>query len=227
MVTVTLNVTSDVYSEDEIRKIVEIARIAQESLDILKNISDDLSLPKRGDIQIELLSPSGTKSILLPHREYDIVPYASYQTVLSIWGRLADEVPPDGYIEWPFMSVHFWGEDPSGEWTLTFRYRGLNNSATFEGLNIKLYGTLKIPEAVVDYSDCNSTCVGGCAKGGSSEFCHSCTNRRDVETLECIDVCPSDFEEVNGYCYDPNHPKPQCDRMIEGMCQCCCCSHFV
>ena len=115
------------------------------------------------------------------------------------------------------MSVHFWGEDPRGEWTLTFRYRGKNNSASFEGLSINLYGTLKVPEAVVDSSDCNSTCVDRCSKGGSSEYCHRCSNLRHAETMECIDVCPSGFQEVNGYCYDPNLSKPQCDKMFEGM----------
>lgn len=218
MVTATLNLTSDVYTEDEIRKIVEMARevyILEDSLEGLANFS----LPKRGDIQMELVSPSGTTSILLPYRDPDLLPYASAQTILSIWGLPPDEISPDGYIEWPFLSVHFWGEDPRGEWMLTFHYRGLNNSATFEGLNIKIYGTLKTPEAVVDYSDCNSTCMGGCAKGGSSEFCHSCINLRHAETLECIDECPSGFQELNGYCYDPNHPEPQCDKVIEGMCE--------
>jgi hypothetical protein len=23
-----------------------------------------------------------------------------------------------GFEDWPFLSVHFWGEDPTGEWTL-------------------------------------------------------------------------------------------------------------
>ena len=212
VVTATLNLTG---AENMTRMVLEMERemIEAGSLHVLGNYS----LPRRGYIQIELLSPSGTKSILLPYRDNDLTPYGSLQTVLSIL-RLPGELS-DGYIEWPFMSVHFWGEDPRGEWTLTFRYRGKNYAATFEGLSINLYGTLEMPEAVVNYSDCNSTCVGSrCARGGSSEYCHSCTNLRHADTLECIDVCPSGFQEVNGYCYDPNLPVPECNKIVEGMC---------
>ena len=54
----------------------------------------------RGDIQVELVSPNGTKSILLPYRNYDFVNV-------------------EGYDSWPFMSVHYWGENPQGTWTIT------------------------------------------------------------------------------------------------------------
>lgn len=49
--------------------------------------------PRRGDIMIELLSPVGTKSVLLPHRKNDFV-------------------NEEGYSDWPFMSVHHWGRIP-------------------------------------------------------------------------------------------------------------------
>ena len=56
----------------------------------------------RGDMQLELTSPSGSQSILLHYRSFDTLSTT--------------------YTDWPFMSVHFWGEDPSGQWTLTLRY---------------------------------------------------------------------------------------------------------
>lgn len=40
----------------------------------------------------------GTKSQLLPHRPGD--------------------ANPGAFDEWPFMSVHFWGENPRGTWIL-------------------------------------------------------------------------------------------------------------
>ena len=49
----------------------------------------------RGDIKVELVSPSGTKSTLLPHRKYDFI-------------------NAEGYYNWPFMSLHYWGENPIG-----------------------------------------------------------------------------------------------------------------
>ena len=181
--------------------------------------ADMEGIPKRGDIQVELLSPMGTRSILLPYRNKDNVPYKSLSMLLSAFGKPPDEVEQfagEGYIDWPFLSVHFWGEDPSGKWTLTFLYRG-NHSATFEDLNVTFHGTVERPEAVVDYSECHSACSGGCARGGGSEFCHSCRNLRHAETLECIDECPPDFELLNGYCYDPSRNDSECLKFPDGM----------
>ena len=53
------------------------------------------SHPKRSDIKVELVSPSGTKSTLLPYRKYDFI-------------------NTEGYYNWPFMSLHYWGETPIG-----------------------------------------------------------------------------------------------------------------
>ena len=55
----------------------------------------------RGQIEITLISPRGMTSPLLSLRIYD--------------------TEPDGRISWTFMSVHFWGENPIGRWTLQFR----------------------------------------------------------------------------------------------------------
>ena len=52
----------------------------------------------RGAIKINLVSPQGTRSSLLLPRPKD-------HTLGS-------------FDEWPFMSVHFWGESPEGDWTL-------------------------------------------------------------------------------------------------------------
>ena len=59
----------------------------------------------RGDAQIELRSPSGTRSVLLPFRD-------------------RDEEVSEGYHDWPFMSLHYWGENPAGDWQLDVTFRG-------------------------------------------------------------------------------------------------------
>ncbi|XP_070568384.1 neuroendocrine convertase 2-like [Ptychodera flava] len=58
--------------------------------------------PRRGDISLFLYSPSGTISSLLSTRKWD-----------------EDD---KGVTDWPFMTVHNWGENPIGEWTLEVRY---------------------------------------------------------------------------------------------------------
>ncbi|XP_069608109.1 neuroendocrine convertase 1 [Ranitomeya imitator] len=53
---------------------------------------------RRGDLHITLTSPSGTKTVLLTERQRDI--------------------STNGFKNWDFMSVHTWGEDPAGTWTV-------------------------------------------------------------------------------------------------------------
>ena len=63
-----------------------------------------LSSPRRGDLQIYLTSPSGTKSTLLAKRPHD-----------------SSRSP---FTAWPFMSVHTWGEMPFGVWQLEIHNEG-------------------------------------------------------------------------------------------------------
>ncbi|XP_059837353.1 PC3-like endoprotease variant B [Hypanus sabinus] len=52
----------------------------------------------RGDLSVDLISPFGTKSQLLSTRMFDL--------------------SQAGLSKWTFMSVHSWGENPLGTWTL-------------------------------------------------------------------------------------------------------------
>uniref|UniRef100_A0A6Q2YB82 P/Homo B domain-containing protein n=1 Tax=Esox lucius TaxID=8010 RepID=A0A6Q2YB82_ESOLU len=54
--------------------------------------------PRRGDLEVNLISPSGTRSQLLAK-------------------RLLDN-SNEGFRNWEFMSVHCWGEKAVGQWTL-------------------------------------------------------------------------------------------------------------
>ena len=58
----------------------------------------------RGNIMIILTSPSGTRSTLLFPRPRDSL--------------------ASNFDEWPFLSVHFWGESPQGTWTLEVKNMG-------------------------------------------------------------------------------------------------------
>ncbi|GAU95577.1 hypothetical protein RvY_07175 [Ramazzottius varieornatus] len=61
-----------------------------------------IQAPRRGNIVITLISPRGTPSNLLPRRSQD------------------DDT--NGFFEYPFSTVHFWGEDPVGTWRLIVEY---------------------------------------------------------------------------------------------------------
>ncbi|KAG0708497.1 Endoprotease bli-4 [Chionoecetes opilio] len=63
-----------------------------------------VSARSRGQVEVVLESPSGTKSTLLPRRPLDLSPYGIY--------------------DHPLLTVHMWGEDPRGTWKLHFTYHG-------------------------------------------------------------------------------------------------------
>ena len=65
-----------------------------------------LSIHPRGALSIFLTSPSGTKSTLLPRRPRDT---------------------KSKLIAWKFLTVHCWGENPQGKWTLTLDNEGPND----------------------------------------------------------------------------------------------------
>lgn len=54
---------------------------------------------RRGDLQMYLTSPMGTKSMILSR-------------------RANDDDHRDGFTKWPFMTTHTWGEYPHGTWLL-------------------------------------------------------------------------------------------------------------
>jgi len=58
-----------------------------------------LGAAQRGKVELSLTSPSGTRQVLLARRNVD--------------------VSPQGLNNWALMTVHCWGEDPRGTWTLT------------------------------------------------------------------------------------------------------------
>ena len=150
--------------------------------------------PNRGDIQLELRSPRGTTSILLPYRTRDS------------W--------PGEYNKWPFMSVHFWGEDPSGDWTLTVRNRGTSGVVEVSDVQFTFHGTAETPGAISRIPEkCDSACARGCAAAGA-EFCDSCRRLRDASSLRCVDECAEGLEMRSGYCYNATEPEAKCEPLV-------------
>lgn len=82
---------------------------------------------RRGDLSISLVSPSGTKSDILSERRLDS--------------------SKDG-INFTFMTVHNWGENPSGRWTLVVQDNPSGDVTSgsqrgiLESWSLTLYGTV-------------------------------------------------------------------------------------
>ncbi|KAJ7827516.1 hypothetical protein B0H14DRAFT_3873676 [Mycena olivaceomarginata] len=76
---------------------------------------------KRGDVEVELRSPTGIRSIL--------------------GGKRTGDTATTGYPGWTFMTVKHWGENPVGTWTIRVSDQGAssNFNGSFPGLE---HGTL-------------------------------------------------------------------------------------
>ncbi|XP_028922811.1 neuroendocrine convertase 1 isoform X2 [Ornithorhynchus anatinus] len=83
---------------------------------------------RRGDLHVTLTSASGTSTVLLAERERD--------------------TSPNGFKNWDFMSVHTWGENPVGTWTLriTDMSGRIQNQGRIVNWRLILHGTSSQPE---------------------------------------------------------------------------------
>uniref|UniRef100_A0A8D8M392 furin n=1 Tax=Cacopsylla melanoneura TaxID=428564 RepID=A0A8D8M392_9HEMI len=86
-----------------------------------------LTAHRRGDLQIVLISPAGTRATLLAPRPHDS--------------------SKAGFNAWPFMSVHSWGEQPFGSWYLEIHNEG-RYFAEFNAWSIVLHGTTTPPMTI-------------------------------------------------------------------------------
>lgn len=86
-----------------------------------------LKFRPRGSLKITLISPKGTKSDLLLPRMRDTV--------------------DDAFNNWPFLSVHFWNENPVGKWTLriTNTESDEENNGYLLNWALTFYGTYESP----------------------------------------------------------------------------------
>ncbi len=144
--------------------------------------------PRRGDIMIELISPQGTTSTLLPYRKYDFI-----------------NSDDEGYAYhiWPFMSVHYWGEHPVGNWTMIVMFKSSSGYVSVSDVELTLYGTSSTPQAVATIPQvCDEACARGCY-GNGPNTCDVCKDFRIVSTLECVTTCPNNtFVYRGSYCTD-------------------------
>uniref|UniRef100_A0A8D0BCW7 Neuroendocrine convertase 2 n=1 Tax=Salvator merianae TaxID=96440 RepID=A0A8D0BCW7_SALMN len=91
---------------------------------------------RRGDLNINMTSPMGTKSILLSRRP-------------------RDDDSKVGFDKWPFMTTHSWGEDPRGTWVLEIGFVGiLPQKGVLKEWTLMLHGTQSAPyidQIIKDY----------------------------------------------------------------------------
>ena len=133
---------------------------------------------------IELTSPQGTTSTLLPYRKYDFI-------------------NDEGYDNWPFMSLHHWSENPYGEWVLTVSFKSSSGYVSVSNVGLDFFGSTTTPLAVQGIpNQCDVACARSCS-GPGADNCDACKAFRVISTLKCVNTCPNGtFPYRNAYCTD-------------------------
>ncbi|KAG8454577.1 hypothetical protein GDO86_000987 [Hymenochirus boettgeri] len=133
-----------------------------------------LSYSRRGDLQILLISPMGTRSVLVAMRPYDI--------------------STDGYKDWIFMSTHTWDENPQGTWTLQLQNKGdFTNTGYLVGLTFVFYGT----EEDMMARKLDHSVLSECVTKDKSGRCHKCANPYYYAFRHlCLSYCPPKFFKI-------------------------------
>jgi len=97
-----------------------------------------LNTTRRGDVEVFLRSPMGTRSMILSTRPND-------------------EDSRDGFTKWPFMTTHTWAEYPRGKWTLEVRFNGKRvNQGFLKEWTLLLHGTRDAPYSDLPVTDPHS-----------------------------------------------------------------------
>nr|POE48337.1 kexin [Quercus suber] len=97
--------------------------LSQANLARLEHVTVTMNVQhtRRGDLSVELRSPTGMVSHLATHRRNDAA--------------------NSGYVDWSFMSVAHWGESGVGTWTVVVKDTNINDqNGTFIDWRLRLYG---------------------------------------------------------------------------------------
>jgi len=97
-----------------------------------------LNATRRGDVTLFLISPMGTRSMILSKRPHDDDQY-------------------DGFTKWPFMTTHTWGEGPKGRWTLEVKFDSrVPQTGFIREWTLMIHGTRDPPYRDLPVEDDNS-----------------------------------------------------------------------
>ncbi|KAJ7510200.1 peptidase S8/S53 domain-containing protein [Mycena galericulata] len=116
----TMSITKEMVTENNLEKLEHV------------NVKVWIQHGKRGDVEVELRSPTGIRSVLA--------------------GTRSGDNANTGYPGWTFMSVKHWGEDPVGDWTIKVSDQGsTTHNGSFLGWNMVFWGSAIDPSKATEY----------------------------------------------------------------------------
>uniref|UniRef100_A0AAY4DKJ2 P/Homo B domain-containing protein n=1 Tax=Denticeps clupeoides TaxID=299321 RepID=A0AAY4DKJ2_9TELE len=191
-----------------------------------------LTHPRRGDLSIMLISPSGTRSHLLSPRAYD------HST--------------EGFRKWKLMTTHCWGETAAGDWILEvrdnpLRRRGSRQTAKMIEWYLILYGTSVDPYPSQhrvhprsaeadgdDYSDeyngpCHTECNKDGCEGPGPHQCLGCLHFYLFKnnTRTCVSKCPAGYLGDRNRCKRCHFSCKTCEGSRSDQCTSCKNGHHL
>jgi len=214
---------------------VTACRESRQIVNYLEHVQCKITLTyvPRGNLRILLTSPSGTVSTLLFERPRDVT--------------------GSSFDRWPFMSVHFWGENPRGVWNLTIintHTRAPQTKGILKEWQLIFYGTEQQPiellpsaeqqfgsgsilhQTVVNQrgrsvtsSDCGPRCSDACVTLPDGAECSNC---RTQHKSSCIPSCGAGaFFSGSGGCQACHPTCASCHGPRPEQCQACAVDHFL
>ncbi|QRV99821.1 protease KEX1 [Ceratobasidium sp. AG-Ba] len=148
---------------------------------------------RRGDVEVELVSPKGIKSVLAAKRRYD-----------------QDE---KGFPGWRFMTLKHWDEDPVGKWSIRVSdQHTAEHNGSFLGWSMTMFGSVidpakvelwSVPDDPVDPATAPATPT-------STTVTQSMTGTATKQHPKPTDHLPDDHGEAEGEAHKPsfNTTKP-------------------
>ncbi|XP_068597960.1 furin (paired basic amino acid cleaving enzyme) a [Brachionichthys hirsutus] len=156
-----------------INKTIEACIGTDSQVNSLEHVQAHLTLSynRRGNLQIHLISPAGTRSTLLHSRLHD---YSS-----------------EGFNDWAFMTTHSWDEKPAGAWTLHIEnVAGASDYGTLTDFTLVLYGT-----GATSSSSSVKPPVGNddCKTMDLNMKCIACNSGSYLFQQGCVKQCPPGY----------------------------------
>lgn len=141
-----------------------------------------ISHERRGDVEVELISPHGTKSVLARPRRFDEA--------------------TTGFPGWGFMTLKHWDESPAGDWTIIVHDRANpKTTGNFWAWSMTLWGSSvdpakakpwNFPEDSIEYQETLDSAPSSTAVQGVTGVAGATTTATTAQRPKPTDHLPSD-----------------------------------
>lgn len=112
----------------------------------------NITHPQRGDIEVILTSPNGTRSVLQQVRSFH--PTTGGDTTFDgFFDAKGNLIANADYVNYSTSTVQDWGQSAAGQWTISVSDRDANGVVgTFDSVTLNLYGSTDYAPIAQDFS---------------------------------------------------------------------------